>query len=55
MSQQVLYIGSYAPADQLGIHVCTFDKTTGELAVRDSFASIANPSFLLVHPNGRWL
>jgi 6-phosphogluconolactonase len=54
-SQQVLYIGSYASADQPGIHVCTFEEATGELAVRDSFAGIANPSFLLVHPNGRWL
>ena len=51
--QHVLYVGGYAPADQPGIHVCTFDDATGELTVRGSFVGIVNPSFLLVHPNGR--
>ena len=54
-SQQVLYIGSYAPADQPGILVCTFDDATGDLTVRGSFAGVVNPSYLIVHPNGRWL
>jgi 6-phosphogluconolactonase len=54
-SQQVVYIGGYTPADQEGIHACTFDDTTGDLIVRASFAGIVNPSYLLVHPNGRWL
>ncbi len=54
-SQQVLYIGGYAPADQTGIHACTLDDTTGDLTVRGSCAGVANPSFLVVHPNGRWL
>src|SRR5437763_4560356 len=54
-AQMVLYIGGYAPANQPGIHACTFDDATGELTVRDSFAGIVNPSYLLVHPNGRWL
>ena len=54
-SQHVLYIGSYASADQPGIYVCTFDDTTGELGVRGSFAGVTNPSFLVVHPNGRSL
>jgi len=35
-SQMVLYISGYAPADQPGIHACTFDDATGELTVRDS-------------------
>ncbi len=54
-SQQVLYIGSYAPEDQPGILVCTFEDATGHLTVRSSFTGIVNPSYLLVHPNGRWL
>ena len=53
--QIVLYVGGYAPAEQPGIHACTFDDSTGELAVRDSFAGIINPSYVLVHPNGCWL
>ena len=43
-SQQVLYISGYAPANQPGIHACTFDEATGVLVVRDSFAGIVNPS-----------
>ncbi|HEY6408118.1 MAG TPA: lactonase family protein [Ktedonobacteraceae bacterium] len=54
-SQLGLYVGGYAPADQPGIHACTFDEATGTLAARDSFAGIVNPSYVLVHPNGRWL
>ena len=54
-SQHVLYAGGYASADQAGIHGCIFDDATGDLTVRGSFAGIVNPSFLSVHPNGRWL
>jgi 6-phosphogluconolactonase len=54
-SQQALYVGGYATAEQEGIHACTFDDATGEVTVRDSFAGIINPSYVLVHPNGRWL
>ena len=54
-SQHVLYIGSYAPADHPGILAGTFDDATGYLTVRGSFTGIVNPSFVLVHPMGRWL
>jgi 6-phosphogluconolactonase len=54
-SQMALYVGGYAAADQAGIHACTFDDASGELIVRYSFAGIANPSYVLVHPNERWL
>jgi 6-phosphogluconolactonase len=54
-SQHVLYIGSYAAADQPGIYAFTFDDATGNLIEQGTFAGIVNPSFLLVHPNGRWL
>lgn len=54
-SQHVLYVGSYARVDQPGIRVCTFDDANGDLTIRGSFVGIVNPSFLLVHPNGRWV
>src|SRR2546423_1624758 len=54
-SQQVLYIGSYAPSDQPGILVCTFDDATGVLTVPGSFAGVVKPSYLIVHPEGRWV
>ena len=54
-SQHVFYAGGYAAADQAGIHGCTLDDATDDLTARSSFAGIVNPSFLVVHPNGRWL
>ena len=54
-SQHVLYVGSYAAADQPGIHACTFDHATGDLTLQASFVGVANPSFVVVHPNGHWL
>lgn len=54
-SEHVLYIGSYADANQPGIYAGTFDDAANELTVRAAFVGIANPSFLVSHPNGRWL
>ena len=54
-SHHTLYIGSYATSDQPGIYVFTFDDASGELISQGSFSGITNPSFLVVHPNGRWL
>ena len=53
--KQLLFAGSYSPADKPGIHAFEFDESTGSLILRDSFVGVANPSFLVVHPNGRWL
>jgi 6-phosphogluconolactonase len=55
MSQYKLYAGGYASADQPGIHVFTFDTTSGALVAQGAVAGITNPSFLILHPNGRWL
>src|SRR4051812_1876890 len=54
-NSQQLYAGSYAAADQPGIYSFAFDAASGELIQRAAFAGIANPSFIAVHPNGRWL
>src|SRR6266567_6840899 len=54
-SQPILYIGSYAAADQPGIYAFTFDDAIGTLTAHRTFTGIVNPSFLVVHPNGRWL
>jgi 6-phosphogluconolactonase (cycloisomerase 2 family) len=53
--QSLLFVGSYAAAAQPGIHVFQFDDATGTLTALGSFTGIANPSFLIVHPNRRWL
>jgi 6-phosphogluconolactonase len=54
-SRYQLYVGSYAAANAPGIHAFTFDTASGELTAGWSFTGIANPSFLALHPNGRWL
>ncbi|HMA36881.1 MAG TPA: lactonase family protein [Chloroflexia bacterium] len=52
---QLLYAGSYAAADQPGIYAFTFDAATGRLAGQGSWAGIAHPSFLAIHPHRPWL
>jgi len=54
-TQHPLYVGCYAAADQPGIHAFDFDAATGKLTARGSFTGLTNPSFLVVHPNKRWL
>jgi 6-phosphogluconolactonase len=54
-AQQLLFVGSYAAATEPGIYAFRFDDTTGALAASGSFSGIGNPSFLIVHPNRRWL
>lgn len=50
-----LFAGSYTPADLPGIHAFDFDPSAGLLRRNGSFSGVNNPSFLVVHPNGRWL
>jgi len=54
-SQQLLFVGSYAPATEPGIYAFRFDNATGKLTAGGSFSGVANPSFLTMHPNRRWL
>jgi 6-phosphogluconolactonase len=54
-AEPLLVAGSYATAEQPGIYAFRFDAATGALLPHGSFAGIANPSFLVVHPNARWL
>lgn len=53
--QSLVIVGSYADAGQPGIHLFRFDATTGALLACGSYAEMTNPSFLVAHPNGRWL
>ena len=54
-TQHLLFVGSYAAAAEPGIYAFRFDDETGALAAAGSFIGVANPSFLIVHPNKRWL
>jgi 6-phosphogluconolactonase len=50
-----VYVGSYSPADQPGIHQLTLNPATGELRSVGRTAGLANPSFLAFHPSHRYL
>jgi 6-phosphogluconolactonase len=52
---QFLFVGSYAAADEAGIHLFKFDGSRGSLKPQQLVSGVINPSFLIVHPNGRWL
>jgi 6-phosphogluconolactonase len=51
-ASEILYIGSYGTAEEPTIHVCSFNKTTGGLAVIQCVSGLENASYLTLHPNG---
>ena len=50
-----IYIGTYTSGTSQGIHVCSFDLTTGRLQVLDEIPGIDQPSFLTFSPYQRYL
>src|SRR4051812_41755724 len=54
-TQAQVLVGSYTEAGKPGLYGFTFDEASGTLTPQGSFAGIASPSFLVVHPNGRWV
>ena len=50
-----VYVGSYAAADKPAIHQLDLDLATGELRAKGQTTGLANPSFLALHPNRRFL
>ena len=50
-----LYVGTYTGARSQGIYLMRFDPATGRLSAPELAAKTANPSFLAVHPNRRFL
>jgi len=52
-----VYFGTYTGGDNgsRGIYHSTFDTETGALSAPTLVAEVRNPSFLEVHPNGRFL
>ena len=54
-SNHLLFVGSYASEDDPGIYAYTFNSDTGQMASQGAYTGIKNPSFLTVHPNGKWI
>ncbi len=50
-----LVVGSYASADDAGIHLVEIDTSTGEMALVASWSGVVNPSYLTSTPDGTGL
>jgi 6-phosphogluconolactonase len=51
----LVYISTYTKHESKGIYVCRFDPAHGRLSPARLAAETANPSFLALHPNRRFL
>lgn len=50
-----VYVGTYTSGESRGIYVCRLDLATGRLSGPELAAEVASPSFLAIHPSGRYL
>jgi 6-phosphogluconolactonase len=53
--QTLVYFGTYTDAKSKGIYVSSLDTASGRLTEPELAAETVNPSFLAVHPSGRFL
>jgi len=52
---QILYVGTYTDATTKGVYAYRFDNKTGNMAPLGLMAETASPTFLALHPNGKFL
>jgi 6-phosphogluconolactonase len=52
---QTVFVGTYTGSESKGIYSFRFDSVTGKLTNARLAVESSNPSFLAVHPNGRFL
>lgn len=50
-----VYFGTYTGKDSRGIYQATFDAATGKLGEPSLAGEAVNPSFLAIHPSGKFL
>jgi 6-phosphogluconolactonase len=53
--EHLVYFGTYTSGKSKGIYVSRFDSVTGKLTDAELVAETKNPSFLALHPNGKFL
>jgi 6-phosphogluconolactonase len=51
----LMYVGTYTAKDSKGIYAYRFDSTSGKLTPLGLAVATENPSFVVIHPNGRFL
>lgn len=49
------YVGTFTSEGAEGIYLCSFDHSTGEIELINTFKGIDNPNFLKISPNRRFL
>ena len=49
------YVGTYQPAGKDGLFHLRFDARTGQLSIQSAVSNVTNPSFVALHPSGRFL
>lgn len=54
-AEALVFFGTYTGGKSRGIYVSRLDSATGRLSQPTLAAEAANPSFLALHPNGRFL
>lgn len=50
-----IYVGTYTRGESEGIYLLELDPATGSLTSRGLAAATDNPSFLAIHPTGKYL
>ena len=50
-----VYVGTYTDETTRGIYLSEFDSATGQLLPAQLAAEVKNPSFVALHPNGKYL
>ena len=55
MTQSFFFACGYTTPEQPGIHAFTFDESTGAITAIGSYTGVNSPSFLVLHPNKKWL
>ena len=50
-----VYVGTYTGGDSQGVYLSQLNLSTGELSPPKLVAEVSNPSFLAIHPGGRYL
>lgn len=55
MQHLLFYVGTYTERGSQGIYTCVLDSSSGAVHVTGSAADPFNPSFVVLHPNGRSL
>ena len=53
--ESLVYFGTYTSGESRGIYACRFEGASGKLTSLGLSAETENPSFLAIHPNGRYL